>query len=151
MLTSDRVGGAALLVIGLFTIWESLASARKLPLGNIRTPGPAYVPVVLAVMLVLFGIAILVMGSRGPKFSGLSWTEWPHAVGILMACVFVAVALERLGYRITMVLTIFALLAGLERKHVVFAAVFALALGLGTFLLFDTLLRVPLPRGPFGF
>src|SRR5215475_12211428 len=30
-------------------------------------------------------------------------------------------------------------------------AFFALALAVGTFWLFDTLLRVPLPRGPFGF
>ena len=42
------------------------------------------------------------------------------------------------------------LLGIVERKGIVFTVVFSLALALGTFLLFDTLLRVPLPRGPFG-
>ena len=35
-------------------------------------------------------------------------------------------------------------------EGIVFTAVFSLALALASFLLFDTLLRVPLPRGPLG-
>jgi hypothetical protein len=37
-----------------------------------------------------------------------------------------------------------------ERKRPVAALVFAVAFAGGTFLLFDGVLRVPLPRGPFG-
>jgi hypothetical protein len=147
MLTTDRVGGAALVLIGTFTIWESLATARKLPLGTIHTPGPAYVPVVLATLLIAFGLAILVMGARAPMFSTIDWSEWRHVAGILGACVFAAVALERLGYRLTLTLVLFSLLAGLERRWWVVSAAYAVALAFGTFTLFDTLLRVPLPRG----
>jgi hypothetical protein len=42
------------------------------------------------------------------------------------------------------------LLVVLERKNVVLAVAVALAIGLGSFYLFDTVLRVPLPRGPGG-
>jgi putative tricarboxylic transport membrane protein len=150
MSTVDRVAGVALALIGLFVVWESLLSVRKLPLGTIRTPGPAYVPVLLASLLIVFGIAIVVAGGGARKLRTLDWTEGRHAAGILVACGLAAVLLERLGFRITIAVVLFLLLAGLERKPLVFAAGFALALAFGTFYLFDTLLRVPLPRGPFG-
>jgi hypothetical protein len=37
-----------------------------------------------------------------------------------------------------------------ERKSLPAALVFAVVLASGTYFLFDTLLRVQLPRGPFG-
>jgi hypothetical protein len=150
MLTTDRVAGAALFMIGLFVIWESLLGARRLPLGSIRNPGPAYVPVLLASLLVVFGLIIIAMGVRAPRMSSVRWDEWRHALGILVVCMFAALALERLGYRTTLAVVLFSLLFVLERKKAWFAAVFALALALGTFFVFDTMLRVPLPRGPFG-
>jgi uncharacterized membrane protein YphA (DoxX/SURF4 family) len=150
MLTTDRVAGGALLLIGLFTVWESLLGARRLPLGTIRNPGPAYVPVLLAILLILFGLIIVAMGVRAPRMSSVRWHEWRHAAGILVSCMFAALALERLGYRVTLTVVLFGLLFALERKSLWFATVFALALANGTFFVFDTMLRVPLPRGPFG-
>src|SRR5262245_29232584 len=111
MSTTDRVAGVAITLIGLFMVWESLLSARRLPLGTIRTPGPAYVPVLLASMLVVFGILIIVLGARAPKLSTLGWEEWPHAVGILVACGLAAALLERLGYRAAIAIVLFLMLA----------------------------------------
>jgi len=150
MLTTDRVAGAALTLIGLFVLWESLLSVRRLPLGTMWTPGPAFVPVMLACLLLAFGSAVTVMGAGAPPIGTVQWTEWRHTAGILMMCAFAAVGLERLGYRVTLTLVLFALLRVLERKSTVFAAAFALALANGTFYVFDRLLRVPLPRGPYG-
>src|SRR5918993_141682 len=144
MLTTDRVAGGPLFVIGLFMVWESLLGARRLPLGSIRNPGPAYVPVLLAILLIVFGLIIIAMGVRAPRMSSVRWDEWRHALGILVACMFAALALERLGYRGTLTVVLFSLLFVLERKKAWFAAVFALALATGTFFVFDTLLRVPL-------
>jgi hypothetical protein len=42
------------------------------------------------------------------------------------------------------------LLLVLERKGVVVTLILTAAISWGSFFLFDTLLRVPLPRGPFG-
>ena len=146
MLTTDRVAGGALALIALVVFWES----RKLPLGSFRNPGPAYMPMVLAAILLVFGTLLVVTGGRASAFRGVSWAEWRHAVAIFAVCVFAALALERLGYRTTVTLALAFLLGGVERRGVVFTAAFSLALALGTFLLFDTLLRVPLPRGPYG-
>jgi putative tricarboxylic transport membrane protein len=146
MLTVDRVAGAALAVFGLFVLWQS----RVLPLGSLANPGPAYMPVALATLLVLGGVAIAALGQEAPPVSSLRFHEWRHAVAIFMACAFCALALERLGYRATILLALLFLLGVVERKHPLTALIFAVGFAAGTFFLFDTLLRVPLPRGPFG-
>ena len=61
-----------------------------------------------------------------------------------------ALALERLGYRITIVVACAFLIGVVERRRPVAAALVAIGLAAGTYYLFDTLLRVQLPRGPFG-
>lgn len=146
MLTTDRVAGVALVAIGLYVLWES----RALPLGTLHNPGPAYVPVVLALLVILFGVLTAAMGGAAPRLGGVGWSEWRHALMILAVCAFAALGLERLGWRTTIALALGFLLGVVERKGVLATAVFSLGLALGTFYLFDTLLRVPLPRGPFG-
>ena len=146
MTTVDRVAGGALALLGLLTLWES----RALPLGSLRSPGPAYMPVVLAVLLVGLGALIAAFGARSPRLAAVGWGETGHTLAILAACGFAAFALERLGYRVTMAVLVFVLLRAVERRGTVFAAAFALALALSTYYLFDTVLRVPLPRGPYG-
>jgi uncharacterized protein YhhL (DUF1145 family) len=147
MLTVDRAAGGALIAIGLFTLWES----RRYPLGSLHRPGPSYMPVVLALLLIAFGLALAVMGARSGRMGDVPWHEWRHAVAIFGACAFAAWGLERLGYRITVAVVLLVLLGALERKGIVTTAVLAVVVAWGSFLLFDTFLRVPLPRGPFGF
>lgn len=146
VLTTDRVAGGALVLIGLVAVWQS----RAFPLGSLHRPGPAYMPTVLALLLIVLGIAVAIMGSRSPRFSEVGWHEWRHAVGIFAACAFSAWALDRLGYRLTMACVLAFLLLVLERKGVVLTALVTVAIAWGSFFLFDTFLRVPLPRGPFG-
>lgn len=146
MLTTDRVGGVALVTIGLYVLWES----RALPLGTVHNPGPAYMPIVLALLVILFGVLTAATGGATPRVGAVGWSEWRHAVVILGVCVFAALGLERLGWRATIGLSLAFLLGIAERKGAVAAVLFALALALGTYYLFDTLLRVPLPRGPLG-
>jgi hypothetical protein len=146
MFTTDRVAGGALVLIGLVAVWES----RRFPLGSLHRPGPAYMPTLLALLLIVFGVAVALMGSRSQRFSEVGWHEWRHAVGIFAACAFAAWGLDHLGYRLTVAAVLVFLLLVLERKGLILTAIFSLAIAWGSFFLFDTLLRVPLPRGPFG-
>jgi len=144
--TVDRIAGVALVLFGLLTMWES----RAFPLGSLHRPGPAYMPVLLAVLLVLFGVAVAAMGGRARRPAEVGWPEWRHAVAIFAACAFAAGGLERLGYRITMALVVAFLLLVVERKGWALSLALTLVMAWGSFFVFDTLLRVPLPRGPFG-
>jgi uncharacterized membrane protein YhaH (DUF805 family) len=151
MLRTDRVAGGALLLVGAFVLWESLASARRLPLGTLRSPGPAYVPVLLALALVLFGGLVALLGARSPRLRDTDWREWRQAAAVFAVCAFAAYTLERLGYRLTVSAMLIVLLGVIERRGIVVTLACALGLAFGSYYLFDTLLRVPLPRGPFGF
>ena len=146
MLTTDRIGGSALVLFAVGVLWES----RKLPLGSLHNPGPAYLPVILAVALVVFGAILVLRGADSERLAEVGWAEWRHAVAILAVCAFVALALDRFGYRITVTVALAFLLGVVERRRLLFTTVFALGMAFGTFYLFDTLLRTPLPRGPFG-
>ena len=146
-MTTDRLSGSALVIFSFLVIWES----RALPLGTYRQPGPAYLPILLASLLLIFGIFLIAKAGRAPALSTIQWTEWRHAVAIFGASIFAVFGIERLGYRFTVLLTLVFLVKGVERRGWLETAVFALTFAFGSFFLFDTLLRVPLPRGPFGF
>ncbi len=147
MVTVDRVAGLGLVALGAFTLWES----RALPLGTLTNPGPAAVPAALALLVLGLGALIGMLGAGTPPLGRPDSREWRHAVAILGVCVFAAVALERVGYRTTMGVALAFLVGAVERKGALAAVVFATAMAAGSFFLFDTVLRVPLPRGPFGF
>lgn len=145
-MTVDRVAGVALVLIGLVTIWES----RAFPLGSLHRPGPAYMPVVLAALLILFGAAVFAMDERVRRLAEVGWPEWRHALAIFGACAFAAWGLERLGYRLTMAVVVAFMLLVVERKGWALGLALTVVMAWGSFFVFDTLLRVPLPRGPFG-
>jgi hypothetical protein len=91
-----------------------------------------------------------VLGRDATTLAGAGWREWRHTLAILVTCAFVALALERLGYRLTMTLACVFLLGVVERRPPVATVLASVGLAAGTYFLFDTLLRVQLPRGPFG-
>ena len=148
-MTTDRVAGIGLVLFAAILLEETWR--LRLPLGSVAMPGPAYVPVVLAVALLVSGAVIAVQGRGAPRLAAVGWHEWRHAAAIVAVCAFMALAFERLGYRTTVALACLLLLVLVERKSAVHAVIFGASMAFGTYYLFDTLLRVQLPRGPFGF
>jgi hypothetical protein len=146
-LTTDRLAGAVLAAFAIVVLWAS----RSLPFGTIREPGAGAVPVLLALTLLVCSLAVVVGGARAHPVAAVPWTEWPHAVAILGACAFMALALERLGYRLAILIALFGLLTLMEKKGWIVAGAFAVGFSLGSYYLFSTLLRVSMPQGPFGF
>jgi hypothetical protein len=146
-MTTDRVSAGILVLFSLFVIWES----RHLPLGTFRQPGPAYVPILLASLLLIFAVILVFTAGRAPSLSSLRWSEWRHALAILLTCVFAVFAIERLGYRLTVLLALVFLVKGVEKRGWVSSLAFAFGMAFGSFYLFYTVLRVPLPQGPLGF
>jgi hypothetical protein len=60
-------------------------------------------------------------------------------------------AIERLGYRLTMLLMLAFLVKLVEKRGWILSLIFSFSLSWGSYFLFYTLLRVPLPQGPLGF
>ena len=70
---------------------------------------------------------------------------------ILVVCAFGAFALERLGFRLTMIAVLIVFLGVIERRNPLAAAAVAIGFALASYFLFATLLKVQLPRSPWGF
>jgi putative tricarboxylic transport membrane protein len=147
MLTTDRASGTVLAFFAVLVIWES----RHLPLGTVRQPGPAFFPILLALLLLIFAVFVVLSGGRTPLLSSIPWNEWRHALAILGASIFSVFAIERLGYRVTVLLVLIFLVKIVEKRGWIVSLAFAFALSFGSFFLFYTVLRVPLPEGPLGF
>jgi hypothetical protein len=147
-MTTGRVGGVALALLAVTVLEECWRT--RLPLGSLANPGPAYMPVLLALALLGSGVLVAVLDREPAALSAAGWREWRHTLAILGTCAFVALALERLGYRLTMAAACAFLLGVIERKGPVATLLFSVGMAAATYYLFDTLLRVQLPRGPLG-
>ena len=145
--TIDRVSGGFFVLFAFGVIWE----AHKLPLGTLHNPGPGFMPTLLAIVLGGFGIVMVIAGGDSAALRSLGWSEGKHALAILGACALAALALERIGYRLTTLLVVGLLLGLVERRRPLVVVALSLGLSLGSFYLFSHLLKVPLPRGPWGF
>jgi putative tricarboxylic transport membrane protein len=147
VMTIDRFSGAFLVLVGLIVVWER----RVLPLGTTHHPGPGYVPLLLAILLILLGAILFIRGKGSAALGSLGWPEAPHAIAILGCCVAVTVLMEWIGYRLTLLIVLGFLFGIVERINLWLTLLLTAGLSLGTFWLFDTFLRVPLPRGGWGF
>jgi hypothetical protein len=124
---------------------------REFPVGTLADPGPGYVPLLLAVGLGGIGLMIAAFGSRSVVLQAIHWPEAGRAAVILVACIVATFALERIGYRLSVMVFLVFFLGVVERKKPLSVALVAAGFSLISFYVVGILLKVPLPRGPWGF
>ncbi len=145
-LSSDRVSGAALLLLALFVAWQN----RAYPVGSLHDPGPGYLPLAICIFLGAMGLLIAVFGGASGAISRMRWPEFGHAVVVLAACGAATLALEPLGYRLTMLALLIFFLGVVERKGWLAVLLVSGGFSFISYFVFATWLRVPLPLGPGG-
>lgn len=145
--TTNRISGFVLLVTASIIFWES----RKWPMGAFESPGPAFMPVVLSILIGGLGIFIFLSGAKSPRVRALDWRDVKHASSVLGVCIFAAMGLERLGYVITTTLILLFILGVIEREKMIVLILVSFGFSIGSYLLFSNVLQVPLPKGPLGF
>ena len=143
---ADRIAGAVIALLGAYIAW----AATAYPIGTMSEPGPGLAPMALAVLLVGFGIVIVIGDVLLPAQRSVSFADLRHAIVILATLAAAAAVIERIGYRATVVAMFVFLVAVVERRNPFAAIAIGLGIALGSFYLIDNLLRVPLPRGPWG-
>jgi hypothetical protein len=147
ILRADHVAGGFFIAVGALVF----ALSGDLPTGSLSMPGSGFLPKILASLSILFGIVLILRARESRPFIELQWQDSTHAalvVGITAA----AIALfEWLGFLITMVLLMFALLVLIERRNAFYATIYSLSVVLLTYVIFVYVLRTPLNTGPFGF
>jgi putative tricarboxylic transport membrane protein len=146
-LRADHVAGAFFISLGALVF----ALSGDLPTGSLSMPGSGFLPKILAGLSILFGLVLILRARESRPFAELQWSDGKHAalvIGITAAAILV---FDRLGFLITMVLLMFALLVLIERRNVVYAAVYSVGVVVLTYVTFVHVLKTPLPIGPLGF
>jgi hypothetical protein len=144
---SDFIAAIFWLVAGvLLSIWAATYS-----LGTLFRPGPGFVPLILGILLIFFSIILLGKSKKcdaGPSapFDSTSgrWKKVAYTVLILILAAFVV---ERIGYLFTIFLLVALLMRGVEPQSWRTTLLTAFFSTLGIYLVFDLLLKQPLPRG----
>jgi putative tricarboxylic transport membrane protein len=141
---SDRLTG--LVLVALAVAYGVTASGYEAMLGD--PLGPAVFPVALAIPFGLFGVYLIVRPDPEPA--------WPRGAALgkqvlaLVAFVAYAYLLEPLGFLVSTFLAVL-LLGWLLGAKLPQAGAAGVGIAVVLFVLFDTLLGLPLPAGVLGF
>jgi hypothetical protein len=146
-LRADHVAGAAFVAFGLLVI----ALSGDLPFGSLAMPGAGFMPRLIAILMIVCGIALMLRARESAPFATINWSGGKHA-GLVVLITGAAIAFyETLGFAITMLLMMLGLLVIIERRNFFRALIFSVAVTAITLGLFQYALQTPLAEGPFGF
>ncbi len=149
-LVSAGVGAGLLLVAtGAFFVWRSLV---EIPVGRLHQPGPGAIPLFLSGALLLLGLGVMLAEARAQVRSEDQgrWSDLGHATLLVAGCVFTALAMERLGYILTILAVLLFFLGVVERKPVIAALLVSVGMAFGSCWLLVKVMKQVLPVGLFG-
>jgi hypothetical protein len=146
-LRRDHIAGAAFIVAGVF-LW---AVSGDLPFGTLASPGAGMLPKLVIALMVGFAAILLVRAGDSPPLATLPWGDLPHAVRVVAVTAGGIALYTRLGFLVTMALLLFGLTFAIERKPLLNSLLFSAGVTGIAYVLFNTLLKSPLPRGVLWF
>jgi putative tricarboxylic transport membrane protein len=146
-LRSDHIAGGAFVVFGVAII----ALSGDLPFGQLSMPGSGFMPMILAVLTIVCGLALVLRANESAPFQETSWNDGWHAFRVTLVTAAAIVLYTELGFVLTMALMMIALLLFAEREKPLNAVGYSVAVVLVTYLSFEYVLKTPLPESPFSF
>ncbi|WP_422444925.1 tripartite tricarboxylate transporter TctB family protein [Thermoanaerobacterium sp. DL9XJH110] len=138
----DLIISVILILISFFAFLQT----TSFPELNVNDPGPAFFPRILVVLL--FTLALFLMGTTLIKKSGkvLSFNEATKKVGIsIFILIIFYLALEMLGFIIATPLFLLILIRLSGGGRLAFDALISVGFTLIIYIVFQILLKVPLP------
>jgi hypothetical protein len=146
-LRADHVAGAAFVMFGVAII----ALSGDLPVGRLSMPGSGFMPMIIACLTIIFGLALIARAGESEPFSNLDWEDGKHAAMVTAITALAITFYTYLGFIITMVLMMVGLLIVIERRNPFYAAGYSIVIIMLTYVSFEYLLKTPLPESPFSY
>ena len=143
----------AIFTISIVSITLSLfylGFAWHYPIGSAKQPGPGLYPLVVGIFLLVTSIGTG-FGVRSKAAQGK--IDWPRGAGrwrmaaILGAILTYIILLPYAGHAIAATIVILVALQAIGGQRWPMKIVLSVAIGFGSYYLFNTLLGTPLPRG----
>jgi hypothetical protein len=133
------VGGAAIL----------FALSGELPFGTLSSPGAGMMPTLVLFLLMGLGACLMLRGGESPPLADVAWADLIHAATIVAAASVAIACYTVIGFIPSMFLLLFALIHIVERRNIWRALAVSICVTMGSYYVFNTLLKSPLPRMPF--
>jgi hypothetical protein len=140
---------------GLF-IWAVVAGlfwfTRGLPYTDEGAPGPRFMPILLAIFLSILNLLFWMetfFFQPGQRLSFPRVSQLIRPLGFFLVGVLMIFLWERLGVVVTVLLASFGELKVIEGYSWSRSVLVGFLFSLSTWVLFQVVLRVPLPAGPF--
>jgi len=141
-----------LLLVSCFVMRESLELKYYTELG----PGPGFFPIWLSVLMAVLAVVLFAKVTFRqvepiPEDFFQTRSGYLRALAICLAWIWATLMLERLGYRLTVMIFFPFLLLTLGRVRWFVIVLFTVLGSLAVHIIFTKLLAVVLPDGPFDF
>jgi putative tricarboxylic transport membrane protein len=146
----DKIGSIVCLVIAGIALWQSV----RVPMGNIRQPGPGFLPFWVGVLLALLSAILWFEASfRKPAAEPARFLsgegKWPYVVAAGVALLIYTFLLEPLGFVISTFLLLIFLFRVIGKQKWWVGVTGSILVTFFTHLIFRVALKVQLPRGLF--
>jgi putative tricarboxylic transport membrane protein len=157
MRRSDFFTGLVTAAVGAAATWNAKDLAM---FGENNVPGPGFFPKLLAGLLIVLGLILAAIAARerplpdegdeagGGAKSGTTRRAMVRPVAVLIFFGIVAPLVAFIGYIPAMVLLVFVVLYGIERRRDLRTMLAVVLIPLATYVLFAHVFAIPLPSGP---
>jgi hypothetical protein len=140
----ELIGNLFWIAVGIFFA----LSVVKLPLGTLHAPGPAALPLCMALILILVSLLDLVKALRQPNrpISGIIWKRPAFVLGSIFLYSVLFLFIGFLPSTFILMLILFGLLIRPKKNKWPIAIACSAAAALLVWLVFDVVLRIPFPQ-----
>jgi hypothetical protein len=145
ILRRDHIAGGVFIAAGLLVF----AMSGDLPFGTLASPGAGMMPKLVLGLLIAFGAIILMRAGESPPLAGINWGDFRHAATVVVVSAVAVGLYTTIGFVLSVTLLLFVLLYVIERRSLWRALAVSIGVTVGSYLLFSTLLKSPLPPMPF--
>jgi hypothetical protein len=145
ILRRDHVAGGAFVAAGAIVF----AFSGDLPFGTLASPGAGMMPKLVLTLMIGFGAMLVVRAGESPPLAAIQWGDFRHAATVVAVTAVATALYTTIGYVLSVLLLMIVLLYFVERRPLVPALAVSFGVTLGSYYLFNTLLKSPLPPMPF--
>ena len=145
ILRRDHVAGGVFIAAGALV----LAMSGDLPFGTLASPGAGMLPKLVLGLMMAFGAIIVARAGESPPLAEIDWSDFRHAATVVAVSAIAIALYTKIGFVLSVTLLLFVLLYFIERRSLWGALAVSIGVTVGSYFLFSTLLKSPLPPLPF--
>ena len=145
ILRRDHIAGGVFIAAGALVF----AMSGDLPFGTLASPGAGMLPKLVLGLMIAFGAIILMRAGESPPLAEIKWGDFRHAATVVTVSAIAVALYTTIGFVLSVTLLLFVLLFFIERRSLWRALAVSIGVTVGSYLLFSTLLKSPLPPMPF--